>query len=669
MKSLHGIRFAHISSGAVALAIAVSLPASANPDAGLAGASSDEVKMVWPVVGDPNVDPITFAVSQRLKDDSVSQDVSRSTVSALQSYYESADAAPLWFHDDGLTTRAREAKAELALADNWGLETKAYALPTAPSPDATADRKADFELKFGQAVLRYARHARQGRVKPTSVTRINDFPGLSDDDIRDMYQKLANAKDVRATLRGFHPDYPEFKRLRQALLKLRGVSEQSAQIETGALPEPDKKVARQPETGSITLPRGEELTPGMQHKDIVLLRQRLGVPADQGANSHYFDAPLVTALEEFQREAGLVATGRLDQVTRSRLNAALLPTEEAVADGKAEASPETTDANGSHRDTRKIQLILNNMERWRWLPDDLGDLHVWNNVPEYQTRVFKGDKTVFSERIVVGLPSWATPSFMAPMKYIIFRPSWGVPRGIKSKELLPRLKKAQPQSIFDFFSGSSGASAVLKAYNLTVYRNGRVVDPSKIKWNSSNIHNYSFVQPPGGKNPLGIVKFRFPNKHNVYMHDTIEPELFAKSSRAYSHGCIRVRNPVQLAEVLLHHDQGTAASSVRGMARSGRSVTLKEEIPVYTTYMTARVDESGKIRSYGDIYGRDSRLARQLGRSMRFDTPKIADDKKAAPSTRSAAVKKKKRKKKKAAKYKRSRVESTVHNAISGRYH
>lgn len=667
MRSRYAMRHWAATWVTVVLAAAASLPAQADPAVSTDG-TAEETKLVWPVVGDPNTHPVTFAVQQALKDDPRSLSLSSSTATALQAYYRSSDAEPVWIGDQGLTARAEAAKAELALADHWGLEAKDYALPETPGATASAIEKAAFELKFGQAVVRYARHARQGRVSPTSVTRINDFPGLTADDVTEMYRTLGEAADVSAVLRGFHPSYPEFKRLRQALLKLRGVSENATQIETGALPTPDKNRDRQSETGAVTLPRGEELTPGMQHKDIVLLRARLGVPADQGANTHYFDAPLVTALEAFQREAGLVATGRLDQITRSRLNAALLPAEADDAN-EVEATANRDAENGASRgDARKIQLILNNMERWRWLPDDLGDLHVWNNVPEYQTRVFKGDKTVFSERIVVGLPSWATPSFMAPMKYIIFRPSWGVPRGIKAKELLPRLKKAQPQSIFDFFSGSSGASAVLKAYNLTVYRNGQVVDPSKINWNSSNIHNYSFVQPPGGKNPLGIVKFRFPNKHNVYMHDTIEPELFAKSSRAYSHGCIRVRNPVQLAEVLLYHDQGTAASSVRGMARSGRSITLKNEIPVYTTYMTARVDEDGNMRTYGDIYGRDGRLARQLGKSMGFDQPKVAKDN-ATSSTRRAAVKKKKRKKKKSAAYKRSRVESTVRNAISGRYH
>lgn len=614
---------------------------------------------VWPVVADPNVDPIVFAVSQQLDDPAVVRGYHPDDVETLKAAYKSRQEPPLWVTQSGLTERALAAKSALEKADHWGLEPGDYSLPRVDLANASDNQRAELERAIGLEVLKYVRHARSGRVRPTSVTRINDFPGLSQDDIALLWQGLAETKDVRGYLHGLHPQHAEFDRLRQALLKARGISE----IETGALP---RENAPAPQTGAtVTLPSGADLTPGMQHSDVVLLRERLGVEADLGANAHYFDAPLATAVADFQKESGLVATGNLDQATRKRLNAALLASE----DDEDNVAYDDDVSDAPQKNSRNVQLILNNMERWRWLPHDMGELYVWNNVPEFQTRVYKDDEQVFKERIVVGLPEWATPSFMADMKFIIFHPSWGVPRGIKLKELLPRLKRAQPQSIFDFFAGSSGTSAVFKAYNLDVYKNGQKINPNNINWNSSNILNYSFVQPPGGKNPLGIVKFRFPNKHNVYMHDTIEPELFAKSRRAYSHGCIRVRNPIKLAEVLIGHDKGYAPERVRRMARSGGSVTLERDIPVYTSYMTARVDKDGSLRTYGDIYGRDSRLARQLGRPMTFKQPKIAKPTTGGSSTQTTARKKKRAKKKKSAASKKSRVQSSVHQAISGRYH
>lgn len=640
------------------LTMLAGMTASAQDAADVDQPEAAAAAFAWPVVDDPNIDPVVAAINRRLDGRAGDLKFHPDDVAAVAGFYKTTDGTAVWVDENGLTARANSARAEVERADNWGLEREAYPLPAPPAPAATAEQKADVEIAYALTVLKFARHARQGRVRPSSVTRINDFPGLTKDDAAAMWRDIALKDDVGDYLRGLHPTHPEFERLRQALLKARGISD----LETGALPAAKQNQRPSSEReAKVSIPDGSDLTPGMQHKDIVVLRERLGVDADIGANSHYFDAPLAKALKDFQAEAGLVPTGNLDAATRKRLNAAMLEADAESTETAAGDAP----ARSKKRSSREIQLILNNMERWRWLPDDLGAFYVWNNVPEYRARVYKGDKTVFSEKIVVGLPEWATPSFMADMKFVIFHPSWGVPPGIKRKELLPRLQRAQPQSIFDFFGGSSGSSAVLRAYNLKVYRNGQQVNPDGITWNSSNIHSYSFIQPPGGKNPLGIVKFRFPNKHNVYMHDTIEPELFAKSRRAYSHGCIRVQNPVRLAQVLLAHDKGYSSDAVRKMARSGRSVSLDEEVPVYVTYMTARVDENGKLRTFGDVYGRDGRLARQLGRPMRFEQPKVASPDNGRPANRTA---RKKKKKNTATVRKRSRVQSTVRQAITGQY-
>ncbi len=231
--------------------------------------------------------------------------------------------------------------------------------------------------------------------------------------------------------------------------------------------------------------------------------------------------------------------------------------------------------------------------------------------------------------------------FSAKMEYIIFNPSWGVPNGIKTRELLPRLKKAGGGGFFGLFGGGGGN--VIRAYGLKVSKNGRPVDPDSVNWSAVDIRSYSFTQPPGGKNPLGYVKFRFPNKHSVYMHDTIEPNLFSKAHRALSHGCMRVQNPGKLAEVLLHEDQGWSPQRVKRARSRGENITLQKPVPVHTTYMTAVVDENGKVSTFGDLYGHDRRIARALGQPMTFDAPSYAT----AATGDGPPVKKKKKSKRK----------------------
>jgi murein L,D-transpeptidase YcbB/YkuD len=161
---------------------------------------------------------------------------------------------------------------------------------------------------------------------------------------------------------------------------------------------------------------------------------------------------------------------------------------------------------------------------------------------------------------------------------------------------------------------------VLRAYGLTAYRGGKAVDPDSVNWGSVDIRQYSFVQPPGGKNPLGIVKFRFPNKHDVYMHDTIERELFTQSYRALSHGCIRVQNPRQFAAILLAEGMGWSPDKVSNAIGGGGEITLARPVPVHITYFTAVVGENGKVSTFGDIYGHDSRLSAALtGRALRLE--------------------------------------------------
>jgi L,D-transpeptidase YcbB len=255
-----------------------------------------------------------------------------------------------------------------------------------------------------------------------------------------------------------------------------------------------------------------------------------------------------------------------------------------------------------------VRRLLVNLERWRWMPDELGDFYVWDSVPEQMTRVVDRGEVTLSERIVVGKPSTPTPIFSANMQFVIFHPSWGVPAGMKVQELWPQLRNTGG----GWFSSYPLASAVLAGHGLSVSRGGHPINPDSVDWSKVDIREFEFVQPPGAKNVLGIVKFRFPNKHDVYMHDTPERHLFGGAVRAFSHGCMRVQNPVRLAEVLLAHDKGWTASDVQGYVRRGGEIALKQPIPVHVTYFTAVVDDAGKVQYFPDVYGLDERLASAL---------------------------------------------------------
>ena len=288
--------------------------------------------------------------------------------------------------------------------------------------------------------------------------------------------------------------------------------------------------------------------------------------------------------------------------------------------------------NAHHEDpvesaSAEIERILINMERWRWLPVQLGKLYVWDNVPEALTRVVKDGKIIHSDRIIVGQPTWPTPSFSADMKMVVFHPTWGVPDGIKVKELAPILRKSSGGGLFGLFGGGYSAESVLEAYQLRAYINGHQVDANSIDWNSVDIRSVSFQQPPGPKNPLGDVKFMFPNKHDVYMHDTPERNLFVKSFRALSHGCMRVEHPRRLVAVLLAEDKGWSETKVGSLFNGdSQEVQLSTHIPVHVTYFTAMVDYEGKLRTFGDLYGLDDRVGAALfGRKVRFQTPQYDD--------------------------------------------
>jgi murein L,D-transpeptidase YcbB/YkuD len=267
-----------------------------------------------------------------------------------------------------------------------------------------------------------------------------------------------------------------------------------------------------------------------------------------------------------------------------------------------------------------IQRLIVNMERWRWMPPDLGYYYVWNNIPAFSTRVVKGGKSIYVEKTIVGQVKYATPIFSADMRSIVFNPDWTVPETIKIEDLQPRLRQAR---------GGVPDVSVLRDNQLTVSYQGRPVDAETVDWERVNIRSYTFTQAPGPDNVLGSLKFNFPNRHAVYMHDTVQPALFNQTVRTLSHGCIRVHQPERLAALLLAEDKGWTEQQVKDQLAKGRNsgVMLGRPVPVHLTYFTVAFDGIGKMRTYDDVYGLDKKMAAALfgkAEAIPDDAPAVA---------------------------------------------
>jgi len=484
---------------------------------------------------------------------------------ALVEFYSDDANKPIWVTNTGLTERAKAALKELARADDYGLRAADYRVGELAITDGEealpVAKLAEAELKISHAVLAYVRDARGGRLPPGSVSRNLD-PTLNLADPLEVMEHLARLDDPAEYLRSFHPQHPQFEALRQVMLRMRGgVSEKQ-----------------------VVIPKGPVIKPGQSHKQIVLIRQRLK-QAIPDTEPEKYDAALVEAVKEFQKSRGLNAEGIIGPATRRAMNA---------------------------RPKNRLKTILANMERWRWIPKEDG-LNVRVNIPEFKIRVYEGEKVIHTERVVVGKVKNQTPVFSDAMEYIVFHPYWNVPNSIKVKEILPNVRR---RTVGDgWFGGYTRVNTRwLKRNGLYIKYRGKQVDPENVNWNKVDVRKFHFYQKPGQGNVLGFVKFMFPNKHTVYMHDTPTKHLFKQTTRAYSHGCMRIRNPRKLAEILLAKDSGWTPGRVGSaiQSKANQRVNLKHKIPVHITYFTAQVRPDGSVRYFGDIYGHDSRMARAL---------------------------------------------------------
>jgi murein L,D-transpeptidase YcbB/YkuD len=298
-----------------------------------------------------------------------------------------------------------------------------------------------------------------------------------------------------------------------------------------------------------------------------------GVPQHAAAAIAYdaalelLDPPLVRALKAFQRESNLKVTGAVDTPTIKVLN--------------------------THTEKQDMLRLIANIERLRWLPRELGERHIFVNQAAFELRVVDKEQTLWRTNVVVGKPETQTAAFHDQLETVVFNPPWGVPPSIVTNEMLPILWRDP---------------SYLDRQGFKVYdQKGNVVKSRSIDWTQYGENPpFAIQQPPGDDNALGELKFLFPNSHAIYMHDTPSRSLFSKPVRAFSHGCVRVENPRELARIVL----GMSLDKIGKRIASGKSETLAtpRKLPVHLVYFTAWPGDNGKVNFYGDIYGRDAAM-------------------------------------------------------------
>ncbi len=440
--------------------------------------------------------------------------------------YQANENRPFWIDGKGWTVVGKRIVAQLEHAADDGLRPTDYALTVFELSDKAQLAAADVRLS-ALAVL-YARDARGGRLDPRRLSKLIT-PTLYLPSATEVLSELAGAPDAGAVLAAYNPPHEQYRRLKAKLAELREHLD---------------------DTPLVRIPAGPTLKLGMRDERVPLVRARLGLgPSDDSV----FDRSTSLALADFQKKAGLPANGILSARTIAALG------KPATAQGEED--------------------IIAQMERWRWLPPDLGAKHIMVNVPEMRVRVIRDGQVIHEARAIIGKPDSATPIFSHKMDHVIVNPSWYVPPSILKKEFLPGLA-ADP----DYAA-----------------KRGYIVTRTK--------HGISVRQPPGERNALGWIKFMFPNEHAVYLHDTPNRRLFAAAKRAFSHGCVRVDNPFALADQVLG-PEWTSERLKKLIGKGERRINLPEPLPIHLVYNTIVVGADGHITRFDDVYG-FHRLVRQ----------------------------------------------------------
>ncbi len=494
-------------------------------------------------------------------------------IAELPRFYALREYRPAWQAADRSFSPATDLLRHIERAVEHGLNPQAYHLEAIrrlldqdqieQASGRTLDTSLAVDLDFllTDAFLLIASHLRAGRVNPETLHAEWVVQMDPEVDIAQLLERAIETGRIGEALDGFSPPHPDYGSLRNALAYYRTLT---ADGEWPQLPE--KSTWDRWQTGEIA----------------DLLRERLDRSGDLPHPPHKSetdtDLELYEGLRRFQARHGLEVDGRMGPQTLQALN---VPLRERI---------------------RQIEL---NLERWRWLPQDLGARHIWVNVPHFTLSAVENGLSVLDMRVVVGRHYRRTPVFSSLMDHLVFNPDWNIPNRIAVQDILPKARKdpghMRRQKI-----------RVFESWN----RNAAELDPDEIDWSQVSPGNfrYRLMKDPGPHNDLGRIKFMFPNTFSVYLHDTPSKSLFERSMRGFSSGCIRIEKPLELAVYVLKDSPEWSREAVTAAIDAGRlrTVRLKQKIPVHLVYMTAGVDAEGRVEFRQDIYQRDAALDRAL---------------------------------------------------------
>jgi L,D-transpeptidase YcbB len=501
-------------------------------------------------------------------------------------FYQEREFAPAWIENTAPTSRMDDLIRALQEADREGIDPDLYGATHIAERRAEASKgfltrqgfdpeeagKLDVWLTY--VYLKFASDLANGMSDLASADRNWHIKGDAFDPRAHLGEAIERNR-ITESLRDLLPDHRNYTALRDALTEYRKLADD------GGWPE---------------VPKNLRLKPGQKHAAVPALARRLAVTGDytgrvqaedpEGDEQEpaVYDEALQEAVKRFQARHGLSAEGLVGAETVTALN---VPVDARV---------------------RQIEL---NLERWRWLPRDLGDRYILVNVPEMRLRVHENGRVPLAMNVVVGTRATQTPIFNDEMSYLVFSPYWNVPDSIAQGETLPGMLR-DPN--------------YLARNNMEIIdRSGNAVDPASMDLEA--LEEYRFRQRPGAANSLGLVKFMFPNQFSVYLHDTPAASLFTRAHRAFSHGCVRVAEPVALAEYVLRDQREWDTDAIDAAMNSGteKTVKLTEGLPVYLGYWTALVDEDGVLHFRGDIYGIDAdqrkRLTDRINRLRKIEKP------------------------------------------------
>jgi murein L,D-transpeptidase YcbB/YkuD len=481
----------------------------------------------------------------------------------MRRVYPSRGFQPFWITDDGLLPHGEAFIAWLGTGPlRQGLRPEHYHLDAIESIELDrAGALVDLELALSDAFLIVGSHFLVGRLNPETL----DSEWVATRRERDLGEWLSRvgpdtvAGDV---LEELLPNHSEYYALVDRLAVLRELRDR------GGWPRIDD---------------GPTLHPGDRSPRVTQLAARLAASGDLEAEraGDEFDAALAAAVRRFQARHGLSADGVVGRASLAALN---VPIQD------------------------RINQLIVNLERWRWLPESLGNRYIIVNIAGFRLDVIDNGNSILDMRVVVGRPYRRTPVFSETIRYLVLNPSWEVPTRIATEDKLP-LIKANPGYIADQnFRLLQGWGA-----------DEKVIDPFSVDWSAVTARNFDYRlrQGPGPMNALGQVKFMFPNKFSVYLHDTPARELFGEDVRAFSSGCIRLAEPIALAELLLHDSPNWSRDAIDRALADGRerNVTLPSPMPVHLLYWTVWVDDEGVLQFRDDVYGRDQPVLRELRES------------------------------------------------------